>query len=449
VPSRVIDVSNPDNFADGFPHDFFNELRTTEPVYWHEGDVFGGPGYWIVSKHEDVQWVSKNPNLFASGFGNQIEDPIPGQLEVARSMITMDPPDQARHRKLVSRGFTPSTIANMETKTRSRVVSILDAVAARGQCDFVLDIAAELPLQVIADLLGVPQTDRHQLFDWSNQMLGAEDPDYKTEASASTNGLVADLDPRIAADIESKIDPAFTARINATIEGDGESAQARSIAAGAQMFQYSLQLAQKRLANPGDDLVSDLLRGEVDGEKLDMVEFASFFILLAIAGNETTRNLISHGLLLLLEHPDQLAALRADPSLLPGAVEEMLRFRPTVMYFRRTAMQDCEIRNVRIKKGEKVTLWYPSANRDADVFDDPNRFDISRHPNEHLAFGHGQHFCLGASLARMEVRVMFEELLTRFDDIALSGEVRLLRSHFIDGIKSIPIRFKADASSMP
>ena len=209
------------------------------------------------------------------------------------------------------------------------------------------------------------------------------------------------------------------------------------------MFAYSIQLAQKRVKNPGDDLVSDLLRGEVNGEKLDMVEFASFFILLAIAGNETTRNLISHGLLLLLEHPDQLAALRADPSLLPSAVEEMLRFTPTVMYFRRTATQDCKIRGVKIREGDKVTLWYPSANRDADVFDDPDRFNIWRHPNEHLAFGFGQHFCLGASLARMELRVMFEELLARFDDIALCGEIKLLRSHFIDGIKSIPIRFEA------
>jgi cytochrome P450 len=443
MPNQIIDVSNPDNFANGFPHEFFKELRAKEPVFWHEGDVYGGRGYWIISKYDDIRWVSKNPGLFASGMGNQIDDPIPGQLEVARSMITMDPPDQARHRKLVSRGFTPATIANMEATTRKRVVAILDAVAGKGSCDFVLDIAAELPLQVIADLLGVPQVDRHQLFDWSNQMLGAEDPEYETDATANTDGIVGELDPEIAADIEAKIDPEFTARINASIESGTASAQARSMAAGAQMFQYSIQLAQQRLANPEDDLVSDLLRGEVEGEKLDMIEFASFFILLAIAGNETTRNLISHGLLLLLEHPDQLAALRADPSLIPSAVEEMLRFRPTVMYFRRTTMQDCEIRGVKIRKGDKVTLWYPSANRDEDVFDNPDTFDITRYPNEHVAFGYGQHFCLGASLARMELRVMFEELLARFDDIALRGEVKLLRSHFIDGIKSIPIEFKA------
>lgn len=443
MQSRIVDVSDPDNFANGFPHEFFRELRAKEPVFWHEGDVHGGPGYWIISKYDDVCWVSKNPDLFVSGLGNQIEDPLPGQLDLVRSMITMDPPDQARYRKLVSRGFTPSATAKMEATTRARVVAILDAIANAGTCDFVLDVAAELPLQVIADLLGVPQEDRHQLFDWSNQMLGAEDSDYAVEVSRDGNALAVNLDPAVADDLAVTIDPEVSARLNASIAADPNSAQAKSMAAGAKMFEYSVNLARKRLENPEDDLVSDLLRGEVDGEKLNMLEFASFFILLAIAGNETTRNLISHGLLLLLEHPDQLAALRKDPSLIPGAVEEMLRFRPTVMYFRRTATQDCEIRGVKIRKGDKVTLWYPSANRDEDVFDDPDRFDIRRHPNEHLAFGHGQHFCLGASLARMEIRVMFEELLARFDEIAHNGDVKLLRSHFIDGIKSIPLQFKA------
>ena len=443
MSKRMIDVSNPDSFSDGFPHAFFRELRAKDPVFWHEGDIHGGPGYWIISKYDDLRFISKNPGLFVSGHGNQIEDPLPGQLELVRSMITMDPPEQARNRKLVSRGFTPAASLGLEAKTRARVVAILDAVANRGDCDFVLDIAAELPLQVIADLLGVPQSDRHQIFDWSNQMLGAEDPDYHTTASNTDDSLVADLDPEIAAQIEARIDPELSARINASAEGDSESAQARSMAAGAKMFQYSINLAQERLANPQDDLVSDLLEGEIEDEKLGMIEFASFFILLAIAGNETTRNLISHGLLLLLEHPEQLAALRADPTLMPGAVEEMLRYKPPVMYFRRTVSQDCEIRGVKIREGDKVTLWYPSANRDVEVFDDPDRFDILRHPNEHVAFGYGQHFCLGASLARMELRVMFEELLARLDDIALAGEVRLLRSHFIDGIKSIPIQFKA------
>jgi cholest-4-en-3-one 26-monooxygenase len=444
MKSKILDVSNPDTFKDGFPHEFFKELRASEPVFWHEGDVFGGPGYWIVSKYDDVRFVSKNPDLFISGLGNTIDDPLPGQMDVARSMIAMDPPEQARNRKRVSRGFTPAATAKLEDKTRERVVTILDAVADQGSCDFVLDIAAELPLQVIADLLGVPQEDRHQIFDWSNRMLGAEDPEYHTASPAIAP--LGELDPELAEELGAKIPEGLGELIAAGIEGGLKPEQAHSMAAGGQMFGYSIQLAQQRIANPQDDLITDLVRGEVDGEKLDMLEFASFFLLLAIAGNETTRNLISHGLLLLLEHPDQFAALRADPSLLPSAVEEMLRMRPPVMYFRRTATQDTEIGSVKIRNGEKVTLWYPSANRDEDIFPDPDRFDITRHPNEHVAFGHGQHFCLGANLARMEIRVMFEELLARFDDIERVGEVKLLRSHFIDGIKSIPIRFKARAS---
>jgi cytochrome P450 len=438
-----LDVSNPDSFASGFPHEFFRELRANAPVYWHEGDVRGGPGYWIVSKYDDVRFVSKNPGLFASGLGNQIEDPLPGQLDVARSMITMDPPEQARNRKRVSRGFTPAATARLEATTRRRVVTILDAVAGRGECDFVLDVAAELPLQVIADLLGVPQADRHQIFDWSNRMLGAEDPEYHAPAPASAETVVEDLDPAVAQELGERIPEGLVEAVNAGVESGLEPGQAQALAAGAEMFRYSIQLAQERMAHPADDLVTDLVRGEVDGEKLDLLEFASFFLLLAIAGNETTRNLISHGLLLLLEHPDELSKLRADPSLLPSAVEEMLRFRPPVMYFRRTATRDCEISGTPIREGEKVTLWYPSANRDEDVFPDADRFDITRHPNEHVAFGHGQHFCLGANLARMEIRVMFEELLARFSHIERTGDALLLRSHFIDGIKSIPIRFTA------
>ncbi len=398
----LLDVSDPDTFERGFPHELFRRLRREAPVCWHEGDVHGGPGYWIVSRYDDVRFVSKSPGLFASRFGNLIEDRPRAELENLRSMITMDPPDHPRYRKLVSRGFTPGAVAGLEQTTRSRVRAIVDAVATKGECDFVTDVAAELPLQVIADLLGVPQDDRHQLFDWSNRALGSEDPEYGN-------------------------DPVH------------------AMVAGLEMLQYAYKLGQQKIADPGRDLVTALMTGEVDGERLAMLEFGSFFLLLSIAGNETTRNLISHGLLLLLEHPAERARLLADPSRLAGAVEEMLRYRPPVMYFRRTATRDAEIRGVRIREGEKVTLWYPSANRDEDAFPDPDRFDVTRHPNEHLAFGHGQHFCLGSHLARMEIRVMFEELLRRLPDMELAGPVRMLRSHFIDGIKSIPVRYTPES----
>jgi cytochrome P450 len=401
---ELLDVSNADTFADGFPHDFFRTLRREAPVAWHEGDVFGGPGYWILSRYDDIRYVSKNPRLFVSGQGNQIEQRPQSEMDTLRSMIAMDPPDHPRYRKLVSSGFTPSATARLEPKTRTRVRAILDAVADKGECDFVTDVAAELPLQVIADLLGVPQDDRHQLFDWSNKLLGSEDPEYGNDMAVT-------------------------------------------MAAGLEMMQYAYKLSQMKIADPGDDLVSSLMTVEVDGEKLGMLEYGSFFLLLAIAGNETTRNLISHGLLLLLDHPEQHRRLCEDPSLLPSAIEEMLRYRPPVMYFRRTATEDTEIRGVPIRAGDKLTLWYPSANRDEDVFPDADVFDITRHPNEHVAFGHGQHFCLGSHLARMEIRVMFEELLRRLPDIALAGEVRTLRSHFIDGIKSIPISFTPESSA--
>lgn len=395
---EMLDVSDPDSFSEGFPHAWFRELRREAPVCWHEGDIHGGPGYWIVSRYHDVQYVSKNPRLFLSGLGNQIQDPLPGQLENTRSMITMDPPAHPRYRKLVSQGFTPKAVAHMEHKTRERVRDILDQVEHKGECDFVTDVAAELPLQVIADLLGVPQEERHQLFDWSNRLLGTEDPEFGNDITVG-------------------------------------------MAAGFEMFRYAYQLGQAKIDAPADDLVTALMTREIDGEKLDMLELGSFFLLLSVAGNETTRNLISHGMWLLLEHPEELARLRANPALLPSAIEEMLRYRAPVMYFRRTASEDSEVSGVPIRQGEKVTLWYPSANRDEDVFADPDRFDITRHPNEHLAFGHGQHFCIGAHLARLEIRVMFEELLARLDDIQLAGPVRTLRSHFIDGIKSMPVRF--------
>jgi cytochrome P450 len=392
-----VDLSNPDSFEDGFPHDHFRKLRAEDPIHWHEGDVYGGTGYWVLSKYEDIKFVSKNPQLFASGLGNLIEDPQPGELDVARSMIVMDPPDHPRARKIVSQGFTPRQVASQEPRVREIVRAILDNVASKGECDFVTDVAAELPLQVICEFLGVDQDDRQTVFDQSNRMLGSEDPEY------------------------------------------GNS-RAHSAVAAIEIFQFAYRLLQARKAEPRDDLVTKLIEAE-----LSDLEFGSFFLLLAVAGNETTRNLISHGMMLLIDHPAERDRLIRNPALIPSAVEEMLRMTAPVMYFRRTATADTKIRDVDIRQGEKVTLWYPSANRDEAIFSDPDRFDVTRSPNEHLAFGVGQHFCLGASLARLEIRVMFEELLKRLPDVELNGEVRKLRSHFIDGVKSMPVRFSPES----
>jgi cytochrome P450 len=398
-----LDLSNADNFEHGFPHDYFRRLRAEDPVHWHEGDVFGGPGYWVLTKYEDIKNVSKNPKLFVSGLGNQIETPLPGQLEVARSMIAMDPPEHPRYRELVSQGFTPRQIAGQEPYIRKIVASILDDVAHKGECDFVTDVAAELPLQVICEFLGVDPEDRQSVFDRSNRLLGSEDPDY------------------------------------------GNS-RAHAAVAAIEIFQLAYRLLQARKAEPRDDLASQLAAAQEGDLQLSDLDFGSFFLLLAVAGNETTRNLISHGMMLLIEHPEARERLIRQPELMPGAVEEMLRMVAPVMYFRRTATADSEIRGARIRAGDKVTLWYPSANRDEEVFADPDVFDIERNPNEHLAFGVGQHFCLGASLARLEIRVMFEELLRRLPDIEHAGPVRMLRSHFIDGVKSMPVKFTPETS---
>ncbi len=397
---EIPDVSDPDAFENGFPHEVFRELRREAPVYWHEGDYEGGPGYWIISRYRTIKTISRQPMLFSSASGISIED----RGDSFVSMIGMDPPDPRRYRALVSSGFTPRQIAAQEPHHREIVKSILDDVIDRGHCDFVVDVASGLPLRVIAELLGVPQSACDDIFDWSNRMIGSQDPEYVV-----------------------------------SLEEAASAAQ--------EMFVLANGLAEDRQANPRADLMSTILHGEVDGSRLNTVEFDSFFLLLAVAGNETTRNLISHGLLLLLEHPEVLERLREDPSLVPAAIEEMLRFKSVVHYMRRTAAEDTELEGQRIRKGDKLVLYYPSANRDEDVFDRPDVFDIDRSNNHHLAFGVGEHFCIGTALARLETRVMFEGILERMHDLELAGPVSYLRSNLIDGVKHIPLKFTAGGAA--
>jgi cytochrome P450 len=308
---ELLDLSDPDSFGDGFPHEMFRALRRENPVVWHEGDIHGGPGYWIISKYEDIRQISRSPKAFSSAFGTNIQDredrgsASEGGLE-APVLLDMDPPHHVRYRKLVSSGFTPRQIAGLEADSREIVRTIIDDVSAKGGCDFVTDIAAELPLQVIARLLGCPAEDRYKIFEWSNCMIGGEDPEYMPEEGAQ-------------------------------------------LSAAAQMFMYANGLAEDRLKTPRNDLMSTILHGEVDGERISMAEFDAFFLILAIAGNETTRNLIAHGMLQLIEHPEARARLIAEPELMPSAVEEMLRYCAPVMYFRRTAVEDIEIRGQKIR----------------------------------------------------------------------------------------------------
>lgn len=383
--------------AGGPPHAAFARLRRECPVYWNP---FGDGGCWAILKYKDVFDVSLDTKTFsAAARGVILRDWNPDDYEVQKDLlINLDPPAHTKRRRLVSLGFSGKMIRNLEAHVRQVTTEILDEVAPQGACDFVDAISAELPLQVIVEMVGVPKEDRRKVLDWSNKMIGFDDPEY---------GGVPEVGQMAA----------------------------------AELFMYANELAEERERHPKDDLVSLLMRAEVDGERLTRTEFSSFFMLLLVAGNETTRNLISGGMLALIEHPAERARLMADRSLLPSAIEEMLRWVAPVNVFRRTATRDAVVRGQPIRAGEQVVLFYASANRDEDVFRNPEVFDITRAPNDHLAFGIGPHFCLGANLARLEIRVMFEELLRRLPDVELAGEPERLRSYFINGIKRMPIRF--------
>jgi cholest-4-en-3-one 26-monooxygenase len=399
-----IDLLDRDVFTKGVPHEWFTYLRNNAPIYHHPEP--NGPGFWVITKYKDVYAVGRDAHTYSSDqdyggvVGLEEMEQAPPDYGDAKIMLTMDPPQHTRYRKLVNKGFTPRMIAALEPHIRERTVAILDEAIAKGSADFVVDVAAELPLQAIAELIGVPFEDRHKLFDWSNRMIGSEDPEY----------LVAQ-------------DQAFMAQF--------------------EMFAYAGELAEQRKAEPRDDIMTALLKAELDGDKLTDMEFNLFFLLLAVAGNETTRNAISHGMNAFLDHPDQWAHLVGDPHGAIGtATEEILRWASPVMYFRRNVLQDTELSGVEFKKGEKVSIWYCSANRDEDVFEDPFTFDVLRSPNDHLAFGGGgPHFCLGSSLARLEIKVLFEELAQRAPDISREGPADPLRSNFIGGIKHLPVSF--------
>ncbi|MDX2167796.1 MAG: cytochrome P450 [Deltaproteobacteria bacterium] len=382
----------------------FALLRAERPVSWHEEFEYPGlpkgPGFWAVTRWEDVWTVSRTPELFISGKGSNIGD-LPIELaEFFGSMINMDAPRHTKLRLLVNKGFTPRMVSRVEGMVRERAKKIVDAVAARGECDFVQEIAAALPLEIICEMLGIPASDYRRIYELTNIILGVGDPEYAS-----------------------------------TME--------ELMAAGMELFQYAQSLGGARLATPTEDITSALMHAEVDGQRLTEQEFGSFFILLVVAGNETTRNAISHGMLALTQWPDERRKWQADFERYKApAVEEIVRWATPVIHFRRTATRDTVLGGQAIKAGDKVVMWYNAANRDAAKFHDPYRFDITRDPNEHVGYGGGgPHFCLGANLARREIAVMFEELLRRLPDIEVSGAPDMLLSAFIHGIKRMPCRF--------
>ena len=389
----------------------FASLRHNRPVSWHtEPEIPGltlgpGAGFWSLVRYDDVVHASRHPDVFISGQGTNIPDFPPEVYEFLGSMINMDPPRHTQFRLIVNRGFTPRRVAAIEQSVHDRARSIVEAVAAKGSCDFVTEIAAPLPLQIICDMMGIPESDFRWIFDQTNIVLGASDPEYGGEITAA-------------------------------------------FLAAQELWRYAQELRSARLANPGDDITTAISQADVDGHSLTSEEFGSFFVLLVAAGNETTRNAISHGMKALTDNPDQHRLWLDDfPGIAPTAVEEIIRWATPVIHFRRTCVaQDVELGGTRIEKGQKVVLWYNSANRDEQHFDDPYRFDVRRTPNEHVGFGGGgPHFCLGAHLARREINVMFEELFRRLPDIHVTGEPEMLLSNFIHGIKRMPVEFSVPA----
>ena len=396
-----IDLNDLDRFQRGEHHEMFRRLRAEEPVAWHE--LPDAKGFWNVVTHPDVTLVNRDAALFSSeaqnvtGFYNH--DELPAQAGDLRGVMLLvtDPPKHTRYRKLVNKGFTPRMIGMLEQYLTHRTTMILDEVIEQGSCDFVTDLAAELPLQAIAEIMGVPQEDRKLLFDWSNRMIGIDDPEY-----ASDDNMTA----------------------------------------MTELYGYVNELAKQRKVDPRDDIVTKLINSEIDGDKLSDAEFEFFMLLLTVAGNETTRNTTSWGMHALMQNPDQYQMLVENPDLLNSAVEEILRWASPVYHFRRTAMADTVINGQEIAKDDKVVMWYISANRDENVYEDPFRFDITRQGNEHVAFGGGgTHYCLGANLARAELRILFAELLERIPDMRMTAQPDILRSNFIGGVKHMPVQF--------
>ncbi|MGH7879625.1 MAG: cytochrome P450, partial [Candidatus Binataceae bacterium] len=394
-----------DLYLAGAPHELFTRLRHEDPVHWNPEP--GGRGFWCITKYDDIVAISKNPAVFSSARahgGHRIFDENVvgvagvGVEQTDAPMISMDPPEHNRFRRMLSPSFTPLRLKPLEERIHARVCAILDRLGNRRECEFVTDVAAELPVQMLAELLGVPDEDRRKLFDWSNSLIAEDDPELRKSPEATARDLRA-------------------------------------------MAEYSLRLWGDRLAHPGNDLISMLVHSNPSAaESMSKEQYLGTFILLVVAGNETTRNSISGGVIALSQFPGERRRLVENPALLTIAAAEIVRYVSPIMHMRRTAIADVEVRGVRIRAGDKVILWYVSANRDEQIFTDPFRFDAARAELPQLGFGTGQHYCLGARLAEMQLRIFFTEFLQRYPHAEPAGPVRRMRSNFVAGIKEMPVR---------
>jgi len=405
----TLDVVGSESFADGYPHEAWALLRRESPVHWFDRDV--KVPFWAITKHEDIIQISRRPDenrngprlAVFPGFAPPAED----EREI-RHLLVMDAPDHPIYRKLTAPWFTPRKIRRLEASIEDITRETLDRVSRGGETaemDFVTEVAAPVPLAVLAEMLGVPREDWRLMFQWTNAIVGADDPEYR----------------------------------------QGETSEQSATDARLTLFEYFWKLVEARRREPREDIISVLAHARVNGEPLPPRELLSYCFLLVVAGNETTRNAMSGGLLAFIENPGELAKLRRQPDLITSAAEEIARFTTPVIQFCRTAMVDFELRGQKIRAGESMCLFYPSANRDEDVFDAPFEFRIDRNPNRHLAFGIGEHFCLGANLARLELRILFRQLAERLEEAEVTGRVERLRSSFLGGVKHVPIRYRLRA----
>jgi cytochrome P450 len=408
-----VDVFDPQVFAGGLPHESFRRLRDDDPVSWQAEhpvlDWPAGPGYWAVTRHADVKHVLRSPEVFSSWLGaTQIRDPEPDDLTFIRRMIlNMDPPEHQRLRRVVAAVFTRRRLELFSDQVGARAHRLLAAVAGAGGCDLPAEVTDDFPLANLADLLGVPEQDRNLLLHWTNRVIGYQDPEHAE--------VVRDA--------------------------DGRPLNPRSPAMLKDMFDYAASLYDRKRRQPADDLMTALVQATVDGRALDDAELQMFFFLVVIAGNDTVRSALPGGVLALAEHPGQYALLRSNPAALPTAVEEMLRWHPPVLSFRRTARCDTSLAGQRIRAGDKVVVYHASAHFDERAFTDPDTFDILRTPNDHLAFGDGPHLCLGAHFARLQMRLFFAAFLEELPQVVLAAAPTHLTSNFINGLTHLPLRW--------
>jgi cytochrome P450 len=405
--AREPSLIHPDDYADhGYPHEVWTRLRREDPVHWY--DRTEGPPFWAITKHADIVELSKQPEKFSNGpmlvIPHLPEEP--NDPRFPPTLIQLDPPKHGIYRQIVSKRFTPRYLRSMHAdieRIGKEIVDKLVVDGGRGECDFVNEVSKPLPIAVIAWMLGVPRADWEKLFDWTNRTIGAGDPEYQQA---------------------------------------GKTPRETAMAAMTELFLYFTRLVEEKKKNPTDDLVSLFANAKVDGEPLPPLDVLAYCLIIVVAGNETTRNATTGGMLAFIENQGELRKLQARPALLPSAIEEVVRFTSPIIHFCRTAETDYEIRGKRIRQGDRIALFYPSANRDEEIFEEGNRFLIDRDPNPHLGFGIGEHFCLGSHLARLELLVAYKHLLPRIEEIELAGPVERLHSALVGGVKHLPIRYK-------